>query len=180
MRRAIAAIAGTTVGLVLLLGYKSGPVRPAPRAAAAAAPPPTTAGGDKSIGPLPDAPPTTQAAPATPARPAPTTTAPTAPATKDQTVTGPVVSTRYGDVQVQVTLKGGKLTNVSAVELPSDRSRSREISSTAAPVLRSEALAAQGAQIDGVSGATYTSDGYAQSLQAALDQARPTAAPASS
>ena len=58
-----------------------------------------------------------------------------------------------------------------APELPYDRARSAEISQYVAPVLRSEALAAQGAQIDTVSGATYTSDAYAQSLQAALAQA---------
>jgi uncharacterized protein with FMN-binding domain len=83
-------------------------------------------------------------------------------------VTGPVVSTRYGDVQVQTTVSGGRLTDVQALQLPSDRARSAFISQTAAPMLRDEALQAQSGQIDTISGATYTSEAYAQSLQAAL------------
>jgi uncharacterized protein with FMN-binding domain len=85
-------------------------------------------------------------------------------------VTGSVVSTRYGDVEVQVSLANGKITAVEAMSLPTG-GRSGQISSYAAPVLASEALTAQSATIDIVSGATYTSQGYAQSLQAALDQA---------
>jgi uncharacterized protein with FMN-binding domain len=83
-----------------------------------------------------------------------------------------VVNTRYGPVQVQVTLSNGRLTDVQADELPVDRSRSAALSDRAAPVLRSEALASQGARIDSVSGASITSRAYAQSLQAALDAAR--------
>lgn len=86
-------------------------------------------------------------------------------------VTGPVVDTPYGSVQVQVTISGGKIVDVQALQLPFDRRRSQAISQFVAPVLRQEALAAQSAQIDLISGATYTSDGYAQSLQAALDKA---------
>jgi len=87
------------------------------------------------------------------------------------TVTGQVVQTRFGSVQVQVTIAAGKITDVTALQLPSDRQRSAEISGIVEPMLRSEALTAQSAQIDLVSGATYTSDAYAQSLQSALDQA---------
>jgi len=87
-----------------------------------------------------------------------------------RTVDGPVVDTRYGPVQVEITVAGGKITAATAIELPSG-GRSGAISQYAAPILSSEALAAQSAQIDLVSGATYTSDGYAQSLQSALDQA---------
>ncbi|WP_260235741.1 FMN-binding protein [Curtobacterium sp. ZW137] len=89
----------------------------------------------------------------------------------DGTYTGTAVSTRYGDVQVEVTVAGGKLTEVTALQLTDDDPRSSMISAQAAPVLRQEALTAQSAQIDTVSGATYTSDGYIQSLQSALDQA---------
>ena len=67
-------------------------------------------------------------------------------------------------------MAGGKLTDVVALELPTGR-RSGQISNYAAPTLRQEALQAQSAKIDLVSGATYTSDAYTQSLQAALDQA---------
>lgn len=86
------------------------------------------------------------------------------------TVTGSLIATRYGNVEVQVTVAAGKITNVTAVELPSG-GRSGEISSYVAPLLASEALSAQSAKIDIVSGATYTSQAYARSLQAALDQA---------
>jgi uncharacterized protein with FMN-binding domain len=83
-----------------------------------------------------------------------------------------MVDTQYGPVQVQITLVGNRIANVNAIQLPSDRSRSIEISQYAAPILRQEALTAQSAQIDVVSGASYTSQGYADSLQSALDQAR--------
>ena len=78
---------------------------------------------------------------------------------------------QFGTVQVQVTIVGGKIQDVQALQLPQDRRRSAEISQYAAPILRQEALSAQSAQIDLVSGATYTSEAYAQSLQSALDQA---------
>lgn len=85
-------------------------------------------------------------------------------------MTGSLVSTRYGDVEVQITVANGQITAVEAVALPSG-GRSGQISASVEPILASEALAAQSANIDTVSGATYTSQGYAQSLQAALDQA---------
>jgi uncharacterized protein with FMN-binding domain len=91
--------------------------------------------------------------------------------TQDRTVTGPVVSTRFGTVQVAITVEGGQLTDVTALQLPSDDRRSASISSRVEPTLRSQALTAQSAAIDGVSGATYTSAAYARSLQAALDSA---------
>ena len=97
------------------------------------------------------------------------TTRPASSATR--TIDGPVISTRYGDVQVEITVKGRQLIDVQALQLPSDRSRSVRISAQAGPLLRSEALRAQSANIQMVSGASYTSDGYLQSLQGALDQA---------
>ena len=87
------------------------------------------------------------------------------------TVTGDDVPNQFGDVQVQVTFSGGKITDVKALQLPFDRRRSAEISQFVEPYLRSEALQAQSAQIDLISGATYTSDSYAQSLQSAIDKA---------
>ncbi|MFF4042264.1 FMN-binding protein [Streptomyces sp. NPDC001816] len=86
-------------------------------------------------------------------------------------VTGDTVQTRWGPVQVRVTIESGKLTDVTAVSYPQDNPRDQEINSYALPQLRREALAAQSAQIDTVSGATYTSEGYRQSLQSALDSA---------
>uniref|UniRef100_A0AAU3HU05 FMN-binding protein n=1 Tax=Streptomyces sp. NBC_01393 TaxID=2903851 RepID=A0AAU3HU05_9ACTN len=87
------------------------------------------------------------------------------------TVTGDSVQTRWGPVQVRITLKDGKITESTAVVYPSDNPRDQEINGYALPELRRETLAAQSAQIDSVSGATYTSDGYRQSLQSALDSA---------
>jgi uncharacterized protein with FMN-binding domain len=78
----------------------------------------------------------------------------------------------YGDVQVQLVIRGGRITDVVGVTMPTDRRRSAEISQSAGPQLHDEVLQAQSAAIDTVSGATYTSDAYAQSVQAALDQAR--------
>ncbi|GHE63803.1 hypothetical protein GCM10014715_16620 [Streptomyces spiralis] len=88
-----------------------------------------------------------------------------------KTVTGETVQTRWGPVQVRITLKNGRITDVTAVSYPTDNPRDQEINSYALPELRREALAAQSADIDSVSGATYTSDGYRQSLQSALDSA---------
>jgi len=92
--------------------------------------------------------------------------------TVSKTVTGDTIQTRWGPVQVKITIKSGKLTEVTAVQYPTDNPRDQEINSFALPRLRSEALQAQSADIDTVSGATYTSDGYRQSLQSALDSAR--------
>ncbi|MEV7809816.1 FMN-binding protein [Streptomyces flaveolus] len=88
-----------------------------------------------------------------------------------RTATGDTAQTRWGPVQVRVTVRDGRLTDVTAVAYPQDNPRDQEINSYALPQLRREALAAQSAEIDTVSGATYTSDGYRQSLQSALDSA---------
>jgi uncharacterized protein with FMN-binding domain len=88
-----------------------------------------------------------------------------------RTVTGEAVSTRYGNVQLKVTVSGGKITDVQAVQLPSQDGKSVEISNFAVPQLRQSALTKQSASIDAVSGATYTSAGYQQALQSALDKA---------
>jgi uncharacterized protein with FMN-binding domain len=87
------------------------------------------------------------------------------------TYAGQTVSTRYGDVQVQITVQNGKITDVAALHLTDAERRSQMISATAAPILRSEVLQAQSANVQTVSGATITSDAYLQSLQAALDAA---------
>jgi uncharacterized protein with FMN-binding domain len=88
-----------------------------------------------------------------------------------KTFTGTTAQTQFGPVQVKITVAGGKLTDVVAVQLTNDGGRSVQISNYAAPILRKEALAAQSASITTVGGATYTSDGYRTSLQSALDQA---------
>ena len=88
-----------------------------------------------------------------------------------KTYTGSVASTRWGDVQVSITVTDGKITDVAVPVYPSENGRDQEINAYALPVLRQETLAAQNANIDTVSGATVTSDGYLQSLQSALDAA---------
>lgn len=90
---------------------------------------------------------------------------------KSTTATGPQVVLAHGIVQVRVVITDGRITDVTAVQLPHDNPDSWNTSTRAAPILRSEALAMQGANINVVSGATYTSRGYARSLQAALDAA---------
>jgi uncharacterized protein with FMN-binding domain len=87
------------------------------------------------------------------------------------TVTGTAADTRWGPVQVRVTLAAGKITAVDVIQEPDSNGRDQEINADAVPQLVSETLQAQSTQIDMVSGATYTSDGYVQSLQSALDQA---------
>jgi uncharacterized protein with FMN-binding domain len=89
----------------------------------------------------------------------------------DGTFAGAVEQTQYGDVQVSVTISGGKITEVQALKLTDDGGRSVQISNRAAPMLRSEVLSAQSAKVNSISGATYTSEGYLTSLQAALDSA---------
>lgn len=91
---------------------------------------------------------------------------------KDGTYTGAVVATGKGDVQVQVTVSGGKVTQVTAVKYPSDNPRSIGIAQQAIPQLSDEAVKAQSADIQMVSGATETSTGFIGSLQDALDQAK--------
>ncbi|MFI6080276.1 FMN-binding protein [Streptomyces sp. NPDC051217] len=87
------------------------------------------------------------------------------------TFTGDPINTRYGTVQVAATLSNGKITAVKVVQAPDQSGRDQQISSYALPRLTQEAIGAQSAHIDAVSGASYTSQGYIQSLQSALDQA---------
>jgi uncharacterized protein with FMN-binding domain len=97
-----------------------------------------------------------------------TPAAPTVP--PEQVVDGPVVTTRFGLVQVEVTVSGHSIITVAALKLPT-HGRSGWISQQVDPMLTDEVMTAQSASIDLISGATYTSDAYARSLQAALDQA---------
>ncbi|MFE7167762.1 FMN-binding protein [Streptomyces sp. NPDC057616] len=90
--------------------------------------------------------------------------------TQARTVTGKLVRTDYGPVQVRITVSNGKITKADAVQAPSG-GLSDQKTAAAVPKLNQEAVAAGSAQIDSVSGATYTSTGYKQSLQSALDQA---------
>jgi uncharacterized protein with FMN-binding domain len=163
MRRALIAAAATAAGLVALLGYRSsspgGPVKVStgsPSAAPAAAVPST-------------APPTSTASNSgspTPRSAAPTTTSPSG------TYTGQDVQYRYGEIEVRIAVSDGRITGIDFPVESAPDSRSQNINSQALPILTQEALSAQGVNIDVVSGATYTSDAFAQSLQSALAEER--------
>jgi uncharacterized protein with FMN-binding domain len=88
-----------------------------------------------------------------------------------KTYAGSVAQTRWGPVQVKITVQDGKLTKVTVVQQPNGNRRDQEINDQALPILIDETVTAQSAKIDMVSGATVTSEGYVQSLQAALDEA---------
>jgi uncharacterized protein with FMN-binding domain len=166
-RRGLAALAITTVALILLLSFKTpDDTLPATATGTVAVVEPVT-GTRTGTGSQPTAVPTTGTT-AT-ATPAPTTAA-AGGSTASTKVDGPVVDTRYGPVQVEVVVANGKISDVVALQLPTGR-RSGQISQYSAPILHDEAVQAQSANIDFVSGATYTSDAYTQSLQAAIDQA---------
>jgi len=90
--------------------------------------------------------------------------------TETRTVTGDAVAIRWGDVQVAVTVQGGDIVDIETLAIPLGDRRSQQINTSAETVLREEAIAEDTADISVVSGATYTSRAYAQSLQSALDQ----------
>ncbi len=154
MRRALLALVSTVAGLVLLLSFKTQPLT-APLAAAG--PLATTGGASGSRAA------TTPAT--TPAK------APAATSAAPRTYTGSTSQTPYGPVQVQITVAAGKLTAVTPVQLPNGNGYDQQVDTIAVPYLAQEALTAQSAHIDSVSGATYTSNGYTASLQSALDAA---------
>jgi uncharacterized protein with FMN-binding domain len=137
VRRVILAIAGTAVGLVLLLTFKTSTQPAASGSSPAAAEGSPSPAGSGAAG----------------------------------TVTGKAWPTIYGPVQVRVTISGGRVTAVTATEYPTGTPRDQQINAYAIPDLNTETLKAGDADIDTVSGATYTSQGYRGSLQSALDQA---------
>ncbi len=189
-RRGAAALLATTAGIALLLSFRTpdavatlgvsgiklgalGSTNTDAGTGTAALQPRGVAVADPATDPPATDPPATDPA-ATDAAPTPTPDATRTrtpkPTPSTQVIDGKVVNTRYGPVQVEITVKNGKLTDVQALQLPSDRQYSAEISQYVQPYLRREALQAQSANIDLISGATYTSDGYARSLQSALRQ----------
>jgi uncharacterized protein with FMN-binding domain len=161
MKRVLLSVTATVVGLVALLSFKS-------------------QGHPISSGILPSAGLPSTPASSTPARNGATTSAPPQPgsgssstsgaANASRSVSGAAIDTPYGIVQVQVQVQGSKITNVKFLQLTAFDGRSAEINNAAAPILLQETLTAQNAHIDTVSGASYTSAGYTQSLQSALDQ----------
>jgi uncharacterized protein with FMN-binding domain len=172
-RRGLIALVLTAIALVLLLNFKTPQMTVGFGPTAVVAAPPTA-----GLSPTPPnalyptaGPTTTTPVAGTSVPPSAPPTAPHTPVAASGQATGQVSETPFGPVQVRISYASGKITDVVAVQVPSDRFRSQAIAAYAVPILRSEALQAQSAQIDTVSGATYTSEGYAMSLQSALDQA---------
>ncbi len=160
MRRAVIATAGTVVGLVLLLGYRSEGAVKVDKVDAGAGTSSTSPGTNTTIGPGTNTGTNTG------------TTVPTAASSSsDRTYTGQDVSYRYGDIEVAVTVDGSRIVTVSVPQDDAFSPYSQTVNSAAVPILVREAVAAQGLNFDVVSGATYTSDAFAQSLQSALDKA---------
>jgi uncharacterized protein with FMN-binding domain len=91
---------------------------------------------------------------------------------KNGTYTGNVSDAFYGSVQVQATIQGGKITNVEFLQYPNDRGQSIRINNQAMPLLKSEAITAQSSNVDLITGATYTSMAFMDSLSSALNQAQ--------
>lgn len=143
MRRVLLAIVSTTAVLVLILSFKTHSASSLATPPAAVSTPTTT--------------PTTSATAAT-----------TRATTK--TITGDSIDTRFGPVQVRITITNGKITSATAIDYPTDTPRDQQINAYAIPTLNQEAVGSTTANINMVSGATYTSDGYLQSLQSALDK----------
>lgn len=148
MTRIVAWLLGTVTALTLLFGYHTSASGPATASE------------------------TVVAAPAAPgAVSAPQAATPPTGTAAATTVTGAVAQTRWGPVQVRLTVAGGRITAVDVPQYPTGNGKDRQINAAALPVLTQETLSAQSADIDVVSGATVTSDGYLTSLQSALDQA---------
>ena len=152
MKRAVLAVVSTVASLVLLLSYKTH------SPSAVATPPAAVSTTSTADGP-------TTNATKTKTKPKATTK------TTTKTYTGGAANTRYGPVQVQITVTNGKVTSADAVVYPNGDPRDQQINSYAIPQLNAEATSASSARIDMVSGATFTSEGYLASLQSAIDQA---------
>ena len=159
MRRAVFAILGTAAATSLLVGLKAQAEPTRPAAARPEAPPADA--GSASPADAGSAPADPGGSPADPAAPA------NAPG-GTRTIEGTPASTPYGSVVVTIVLTGDQITDIKA-QLP-DKGESAPRAANAGPKLRKQALEKQSADLDSVSGATYTSEGYKQSLQSALDQ----------
>jgi uncharacterized protein with FMN-binding domain len=168
MRRALIAAAGTAVGLATLLSYKSAGSTESQKVAL-----PSTSGGAVTATTVPatTVPATTVPATTVPASGSKVKTTSGGRATATEDYTGQLVTYRYGDIQVTVAIKGSHIVDVSVPQNDSTDPHSQMINSEAVPILEGEALTAQGVNIDAVTGATYTSDAFAQALQTALQRA---------
>ena len=178
MRRVITAVSATVAGLVLLLGFKTQSANhplatPAVNTPSSSSSSSSSSSGSSSATGSSGSGSGSGSSGATPsagATPSTGSTGSTGSTSGTKTVTGNAVDTRYGPVQVKITVTNGKITSAEAIDYPQNSPRDQEINSWAIPQLQQETIAASSANIDMLSGATYTSDGYIQSLQSALDQ----------
>ncbi|GLY75453.1 FMN-binding protein [Actinoallomurus iriomotensis] len=154
MIKVAVSLVSTAVGLVLLLSFKS-----------------HTAGAPKSALAGTGSTPASTAGPGGAATHSPSPRRTKRPRGAHGTFTGDPIDTPYGTMQVAAVVSNGRLTGVTVLRHTDVGGRSAQIDAAALPVLKSEAMSAHGADIDVVSGATYTSRGYAGSLQSALDKA---------
>ncbi|MCW2164285.1 FMN-binding domain-containing protein [Microbacterium hydrothermale] len=182
MKRIVYALMATVTGLVLLFSYRTSV---APEAASALSDVAPVSSGTTAAAPAPTPSSTATASPSASGSSGSAASGASSGSTssgstgqtpssglRDGTYTGAAANTRYGPVQVQITVSGGSITDVQVPEYPSSNGRDQQINSRALPTLMDETIQAQSAQVDMVSGATYTSTGYRTSLQSALDQAR--------
>ena len=153
MRRVILAVVSTAVALVMILSFKTH------SATSLATPPAAISTHTGSSGT------TTSGGSGSP----PATVSSGSSGTK--TITGDSVDTRWGPVQVKITVTNGRVTAADAVVYPLNNPLDQQINSYAIPALNQEAVQAGSASIDMISGATYTSQGYIESLQSALNKA---------
>src|SRR5689334_22581322 len=170
MRRALLTLGGTAAGLAALLSFKTHSLAAAapeatstPSASAGTSQPMASGAGSSSASPA--------ASKASKKASAAASKGSASGQASTRIVTGTVANTQYGPMQVQITLAGTKITKATVLQRTNDGAESDEIDGNAIPKLTSETLVAQSAHIDAVSGATYTSSGYVQSLQSALDRA---------
>lgn len=169
MRARSAFFAGMGSAAIVAIGWQAGVgtlVSALPQSQASASG--TTSSASSSTATTPDSSTSSsaEAMTTTPAQSTPATTG-----AVDGTYDGSVVGTRYGNSQVQVVIAGGQISDVVVLQRQQADRKSEQISAQATPILREEVLAAQSAKVSNISGATYTSQSYLQSLQAALDAA---------
>lgn len=166
MRRPVLAAMSALSAAVVVLSVHASTLAGGPRLGAAGVAPAGV------VGSASQPPATAGPARSTPARtPRPTTSRAARKPPVTATVNGAAMDTPYGPVQVQLTVRAGRIVRAAAIAYPNQGGRDQEINSRAVPLLDAEAVTAQSARIDAVSGATFTSGGYQQSLQSALDAA---------
>jgi uncharacterized protein with FMN-binding domain len=163
MKRIVLWFASTVTIVVLLFGYHTSTNDTSASTAPSSASSPA--------GSTPSAGPSSSASSAGPSSSSPSASPSTSGSTATKTYTGTVAATRWGPVQVRIAVSSGKITDVTVLQQPNGNGKDAEINDYALPILVQDTLNAQSADIDMVSGATVTSDGYLQSLQAALDEA---------